>query len=230
MRAWATFTIAIGGFTGGVYTDPKHQDYSSFAGYRMLAIKGNGLTLAGTDDGTAFWALSGSISKDGTIAVDFSPKGGPSNVQGKLDSSNHDITWSDGNVWQNLPYPSLRKGHAYAMATSGFSGAVYLDPNHAEDPDSSFAGYRVLVLRGGSLTLEGSDDGTAFWALPGSITEDGSIEIDFSPKGGPSNFKGKLDPNSHDIKWSDGNVWQFVPYPTAERSTYLVDLSTYLVI
>ena len=120
MRAWATFTIAIGGFTGGVYTDPKHQDYSSFAGYRMLAIKGNGLTLAGTDDGTAFWALSGSISKDGTIEVDFSPKGGPSNVQGKLDSSNHDITWSDGNVWQNLPYPSLRKGHAYAVATSGF--------------------------------------------------------------------------------------------------------------
>merc|ERR1711871_1522795 len=55
--------------------------------------------VVGSDDGASFWELRGEV-EDGTIIVDFSPKGGPSSLQGRVTSSG--ITWPDGNKWSRV--------------------------------------------------------------------------------------------------------------------------------
>lgn len=89
---------------GGFYVDPNHYKDGSFAGTRMISdeagdVPGTALTLVGSDDGESFWTLSGAFEDKatGAITVDFSPKGGPSNLKGTF--ANGAITWSDGNQW-----------------------------------------------------------------------------------------------------------------------------------
>jgi len=89
---------------GGFYADPNHYQSGSFAGTRMISDKqgdtaGDVLTLVGSDDGTQFWTLTGHWTDKaaGKISVDFSPKGGPSDLQGTFSDSK--ITWQDGNHW-----------------------------------------------------------------------------------------------------------------------------------
>ena len=64
------------------------------------------ITIVGSDDGTKFWTINGSwVEKDsGSILVDFSPKGGPSDLSGTFSCASQDnndckITWQDGNAW-----------------------------------------------------------------------------------------------------------------------------------
>ena len=76
----------------GEYTDPNHPD-----GMRKITVEGNDVTLTGTDSaGGKQWVLKAKES-EGTIFVDFSPKGGPSNLLGVFDKDG--ITWPDGNHW-----------------------------------------------------------------------------------------------------------------------------------
>ena len=56
------------------------------------------ITLIGSDDGTEFWTLNGTWSdrSTGAILVDFSPKGGPSDLSATYSCSEDDeckLTW-----------------------------------------------------------------------------------------------------------------------------------------
>ena len=76
----------------GEYTDPNHPD-----GLRKISVKGKDVTLVGTDSaGGKQWVLQAKES-EGTIFVDFSPKGGPKDLLGVYD--NGAIKWPDGNSW-----------------------------------------------------------------------------------------------------------------------------------
>ena len=53
-------------------------------------------TLNGTDDGVNYFTLNGFIvNKQCQIMVDFSPKGGPTDILGNYQNEN--IVWPDGN-------------------------------------------------------------------------------------------------------------------------------------
>ena len=77
----AITTTAHAGLLGGFYTDPNHYQEGSWAGTRMISdLKGDApsktITLIGSDDGVAFWTLSGTWLDEtrGELTVDFSPK------------------------------------------------------------------------------------------------------------------------------------------------------------
>jgi hypothetical protein len=89
---------------GGFYTDPNHYTKGSLAGTRMISDKSKDaasddkITLIGSDDGTTFWTLYGTWEDrtNGSILVDFSPKGGPSDLSATYSCSEDDgckITW-----------------------------------------------------------------------------------------------------------------------------------------
>jgi len=95
---------------------------------------------------------------------------------------------------------------AIAITAVDFGG-VYLDPNH---PD----GVKVVSNYFGSkksnyVTVIGSDDGLFFYTLAGETDGDnGRLVVDFSPKGGPSDFYGQFEEDKNAIIWQDGNMWQ----------------------
>mmetsp|Transcript_19370 Transcript_19370/g.36580 ORF Transcript_19370/g.36580 Transcript_19370/m.36580 type:complete len:154 (-) Transcript_19370:124-585(-) len=82
------------------YSDPKHVNCK-----RVISVRPDGeAALSGTDgnpacpaDGSgSVWRLVGDVQGE-TITVDFSPKGGPSNLKGKWVGDG--ISWPDGNKW-----------------------------------------------------------------------------------------------------------------------------------
>lgn len=87
----------------GSYTDPNHPNCQ-----RVIAKdSGTSVIVSGTDgspscppDGSGTkWQLSGTVRND-KILVDFSPKGGPKNLEGVYDAgSPPGIRWPDGNKW-----------------------------------------------------------------------------------------------------------------------------------
>merc|ERR1712228_393561 len=89
------------GGIGGFYTDPNHYDHDtmSFAGTRMISDFNDEITLIGTDDAEEFWSLKGQYidESNGKFVIDFSPKGGPSDLEGVYE--NGLITWNYGNIW-----------------------------------------------------------------------------------------------------------------------------------
>eukprot|EP00534_Pseudo-nitzschia_fraudulenta_P003022 CAMPEP_0201125288 /NCGR_PEP_ID=MMETSP0850-20130426/20485_1 /ASSEMBLY_ACC=CAM_ASM_000622 /TAXON_ID=183588 /ORGANISM="Pseudo-nitzschia fraudulenta, Strain WWA7" /LENGTH=92 /DNA_ID=CAMNT_0047393219 /DNA_START=110 /DNA_END=388 /DNA_ORIENTATION=+ len=80
----------------GEYSDPNHPGCK-----RTVTAVGGGdgdVTVSGTDaPGGAVWEVGGTT--DGaSIVVDFSPKGGPSNLTGTRVAEG--IRWEDGNLWK----------------------------------------------------------------------------------------------------------------------------------
>mmetsp|Transcript_34985 Transcript_34985/g.99157 ORF Transcript_34985/g.99157 Transcript_34985/m.99157 type:complete len:151 (-) Transcript_34985:484-936(-) len=121
-----TTGVVNGGILGGFYTDPNHYEAGSWAGTRMIsALQGDApsstITLIGSDDGVAFWTLTGSWADEvqGKLVVDFSPKGGPHDLNGtfscyitaglaesgSIAGQDCRITWQDGNFWSKLADP-----------------------------------------------------------------------------------------------------------------------------
>ena len=87
-------------FTGS-YADPKHPGCER----NINVPSGSSVaTLTGTDgtpgcnkgEPTRAWKLMGEV-KSNEILVDFSPKGGPKNLEGVWDGDG--IKWPDGNKW-----------------------------------------------------------------------------------------------------------------------------------
>ena len=87
----------------GDYADPNHPN--CLRQVRVLAT-GTKALVSGTDgnpgcpiDGSGQpWKLDAIISnEDNTISVDFSPKGGPSSLQGVKTTKG--ILWADNNLW-----------------------------------------------------------------------------------------------------------------------------------
>jgi hypothetical protein len=89
-------------FTGS-YSDPNHPNC-----LREIIVMGPKAVVSGTDgdpgcpaDGAGKkWELLGKV-KANTILVDFSPKGGPSNLKGQWEPApTPGIRWPDGNLWK----------------------------------------------------------------------------------------------------------------------------------
>jgi len=94
----------------GIFLDAAHYVPDTYAGVRVLAeTPQHTLHLVGSDDGTSWWYLAGNchgvgvgesfefVSKD-YFRVDFSPKGGPSDLVAYWDHHSK-ITFPDGNTW-----------------------------------------------------------------------------------------------------------------------------------
>jgi hypothetical protein len=135
----------------------------------------------------------------GTIEVDFSPKGGPEDLKGVWEAAPiPGIRWPDGNLW------SVKTADAI-----DFTGS-YDDPNH---PNCL---REVRVVSGSNeADVSGTDgapgcppDGSGeTWNLVGKV-DGGTIEVDFSPKGGPEDLKGVWETAPvPGIRWPDGNLW-----------------------
>mmetsp|Transcript_26366 Transcript_26366/g.83499 ORF Transcript_26366/g.83499 Transcript_26366/m.83499 type:complete len:210 (-) Transcript_26366:54-683(-) len=193
---------------GGLYTDAKHFKGSGLAGTRMVADgPGEKLTVVGTDDGAAFWAVAGRVTDkaEGSLVLDFSPKGGPADLAGKYSLEYEKILWSDGNAW--VPALSVPTTQGKQSGARGDVGGLYFDAKHFSST-GSVKGLRFVAAAGDTVTLVGSDDGIQFWGLTGSFTDkaSGIISVDFTPKGGPAGLSGTF--NGDKIEWKDGNSWQ----------------------
>merc|ERR1712166_390430 len=112
---------------------------------------------------------------------------------------------------------------ATAFAAAPSLGGEFTDPNHYVSGAGSFAGTRMISDNFAEkttrrITLIGSDDGVNFWTLFGHWINpaEGKMEVDFSPKGGPSSLKGTFTSatdGSGKITWSDANVWNRAATP-----------------
>ena len=80
-----------------VYLDPKHHSAP-----RKLEIKENGnITVKGIDKANGkLWKASGKLHKNNNAVFDFSCKGGPKNIKGKILRTG--IRFEDGNIWNTL--------------------------------------------------------------------------------------------------------------------------------
>ena len=93
----------------GVYTDPNHpgcrRQIRTMAAGRLALVTGeDGDPGCPPKDPSkdSHWRLLGKIISDTEILVDFSPKGGPKDLEGKWcpECGDHGgISWPDGNVW-----------------------------------------------------------------------------------------------------------------------------------
>lgn len=84
----------------GQYDDPNHPGC-----LRKITVKGKDVSILGSDeiDGSKQWSLRATEDYPGTIFVDFSPKGGPSNLLGVYNEKADAIKWPDGNSWSKIP-------------------------------------------------------------------------------------------------------------------------------
>ena len=83
----------------GNYDDPNHPGC-----LRKISVDGKKVTIVGSDnvDGSNQWILYAKEDYPGTIFVDFSPKGGPSDLLGVYNDQMDGIKWPDGNMWAKL--------------------------------------------------------------------------------------------------------------------------------
>ena len=94
----------------GVYVDLRVYANAGFGGVRMLAEDADGtLTVAGSEDGVAFWHTSGRRATRTTFAVSGLPNAAAELI-GRLSPDRRKIVWSDGSTWQRsvleIPSPS----------------------------------------------------------------------------------------------------------------------------
>ena len=209
----------VAGHGSGVWTDPKHyHSAESLAGIRVVSeFPAHILNVVGTDDGTTWWAASGSCSGVGMtkIRFDLSSKGGPAVVDGTWaqapDGSGQHIDFADGNRWSRLTKPT--EAFARRDGVDDHVG-VFIDPRLHED-GTSWAGLRVIAEAPPHvLAMVGSDDGDSFWFLKGKCTgaDMTNIHFDFSPKGGPTDLVAKWHGAASNstplsIVWSASNKW-----------------------
>lgn len=113
------------GVFNGTYSDPNHPDcaryilqvnstYAEVSGYD--AAGGEGVACDGETD-EPWGPLPGSVSGD-SISVDFSSKGGPSDLSGSYNTTSNGIDWEDGNVWSKVSSGNIRSS-SYNSTCSG---------------------------------------------------------------------------------------------------------------
>jgi hypothetical protein len=99
--ATAPMTVNVVNFSGS-YADPNHPNCK-----REIEVVGTLADVSGTDgnpgcppDGSGDpWDLTGTVVGD-SILVDFSPKGGPKDLEGVYEAAPvPGIRWPDGNLW-----------------------------------------------------------------------------------------------------------------------------------
>jgi hypothetical protein len=117
-------SISTFGFSfGGVYSDPNHpncdrsiittsnsegEDFPTAYLYGTDAAGGKDCCCDGQTDKA--WGPLTAIINGQNITVDFSAKGGPSNLTGHYNITENQIEWEDGNKWtKKTPIPQLSK-------------------------------------------------------------------------------------------------------------------------
>lgn len=190
---------------GGFYIDPNHySEDGSFAGTRMVTDFGGSITIIGSDDGISWWKVNGEYIDESTgkMSIDFTVKGGPV-IDAVYDEGV--ITWNDGNLWTKSEGEHLKVMSADSIigADADEIGGFYIDPNHFDAAQGTFAGTRMISECEGDITLIGTDDGIDFWTVDGE-EENGQVTVDFTVKGGPV-VTGSYGNNV--IMWEDGNQW-----------------------
>ena len=183
-------------------------------------VPGKLLTLMGTDDGETFWQLKGAKGTNGDLVLDFSPKGGPAGLAAswRLTTAGGKISFSDGNDWLRVDASFAPNGPDFTprvipeAGPPGIIQGIFADAAHWDKTKQSFAGLRFIsdsvgVMPGRTLTIIGTDDGVSFWTLAGTKGNDVTLNLDFSPKGGPANLMTEWDAAKGRLIFSDGNYW-----------------------
>jgi len=76
----------------GTWKDPAHP-----GGYRKISLVGNNAIINGADEDGKPWKVKG-VLQGNSIIIDFTPKGGPKDVEGKY-VVGKGIVFPDGNTW-----------------------------------------------------------------------------------------------------------------------------------
>jgi len=174
----------------GIFKDPKHP-----RGYRIIAGKPNKegtMTLQDEPDSLVFNIpiKAKTDEKDGliTLDIDFSEKGGPSDVVATFNKKDSSISFPDGNVWKK--------------ETKGVAG-VYVDafapyPKYRriirEDGEGSGRNLIVSLVSGKKTFIVAGKAGYA----------NRDVVIDFP---GDKTCSGQVNTKKGTITWPDGNVW-----------------------
>jgi hypothetical protein len=180
----------------GIYDDPQHPDCR-----RNIKPDGTGIVITGTDepDGPE-WKVYGKVKGD-EVVVDFSPKGGPTEVVAQFDGDMESVTkpmpafirFPDGNVWSRLNRADLVKAVTY--------GGPYVEFNS----DRTKSLRRKVKMTGLKATISGVDVmGGPEWEVPGRFVN-GKLVIDFSSRGGLSAETAVK--TGKGLELSDGTLW-----------------------
>jgi len=83
----------------GKYNDPNHPGC-----LRKISVKDGAVTIIGSDnvDGSNQWVIKAKEDAPGVMFVDFSSKGGPSDLLGVYNEKADGIKWPDGNMWTKI--------------------------------------------------------------------------------------------------------------------------------
>jgi len=166
------------GFTGS-YSDPNHPNclryvyatQTSGQVYGTDAAGGEGVPCNGVTD--IRWGPLPATINQNKITVDFSSKGGPSDLQGQYNSTTPAIDWIDGNSWTKLG----------AKETTRLAKTDTVD----ELDVNKYVGlwYQTYANIYSTATFE--KDGYCITALYGTDTDQGDISVhNYQTIGGPT--------------------------------------------
>jgi len=190
----------------GSYIDPFHPGCE-----RKLKVDGKDAVITGTDEvGGPTWSVKAKVSDTGLL-VDFSPKGGPTEVPAEW--LGDAFKFPDGNVWSKItdryrhllsrccgPLQYLTKTLMMMILVKKRKlqirvGSSYYDLNKIGSQ------YKIFVSKAG-VSIDGSEGlGKEKWQANGYFVGPGEIEFD---KGG-TKFRAKW--NGDGMKFEDGTQW-----------------------
>jgi len=162
----------------GVFEDPNHPQ-----GYRIIVDTDDNtaqLQLQDEPDGESFYipvlVLRDITSKATQLSIDFSAKGGPSDLIATVQDGGSHISFSDGNVWSKL---EGIPGVYYVQAKNSRVSNEYLTIRLEEKGAVIIVAYRYTDEVGQMRTIY----------IPATISGD-TIVFDFSPLGYGSDEEG----------------------------------------
>jgi len=162
----------------GVFEDPNHPQ-----GYRIIVDTNDTtaqLQLQDEPDGESFYipilVLRDIASKTTQLSIDFSAKGGPSDLIATVQDRGNIISFSDGNVWSKLEgVPGVYYGQTKNGSVSNGHITIRLEE-----------GGTVIIVTYGNTDEDGQ---TGTINIPATISGD-TIVFDFSPLGAASGEEG----------------------------------------
>lgn len=168
----------------GSYSDPNHPNCARYISatdtigqvYGTDAAGGEGVPCNGITD--IKWGPLPATIDQTKIVVDFSSKGGPSNLQGQYNSSTPAIVWADGNSW-----PKIGK----IRTTQSTDSVDTLDVN-------KYTGLWYQTYANIYSTASFEKDGYCITALYGTDTVKGDISVhNYQTIGGPTGTPSIID-------------------------------------
>jgi len=138
----------------GTWSDPEHpRGYRTLSGSAALGSASGDVTIELQDDPDGpVLKLPATLSLDPpALVIDFSAKGGPSEVKATVDAAAGKLSFPDGNVWTKGPLPKEPALPDPAKAVIASLQGTWSDPEHPR-------GYRTLYASPGGITIELQDE------------------------------------------------------------------------